>query len=191
MDPVKCFWMEPTAQVQVSLRRYRGTYLDADCASSGYGYHNAQQVLTRGPAAIFPDYHGDWVNHADPGWPTHCVCGYQFAEADQWQCNPDQLYQRQDTGELYTQNDAPAGAMLHMAWNMGISYYQVGADGLLLGVKLPNGNWWCVDGPAVRDGQIISGKWQRQGEVPIVTANPSIDAPGYHGWLRDGWLHRC
>jgi hypothetical protein len=183
--------MEPTDQVEVSLRRYRGTHLSHECSVSGFGYHNASKVLTRGPAAIFPEYHGDWINHDDPGWPIVCKCGYMFVPDDQWQCNPDALFRRTDTGELYTQISAPAGAMLNMTWNRDSRLYKPGADGLLLAVKLPDGSWWCIDGPACRDGKILAGSWKRTGVPPEVTVTPSIDAGSYHGWLSNGWLRRC
>lgn len=192
MNSVDCFWMEPTSQVEVSLRRYRGTHLSHDCPSSGMGYHNASQVCARGPAHMFPDYYGDWRDHSDASWPQRCSCGYVFAETDEWQANPDRMYRRVDTGQLFTQASAPAGAMMHM-WMQESrpELFRRGGDGVILGVKLPNGVWWTVDGPASKDGAIVPGSWTRTGIVPLVTATPSIDVGGYHGWLQNGKLKRC
>jgi hypothetical protein len=189
MDLVKCFWMEPTDQVEVSLRRYRHGAVN-DCPHYP-GYHDASRFLARGPKTKYPDFHGDWLDHNDPAWPTHCKCGYKFAETDHWQCNPDELLRRVDTGELFTAHTAPAGAMRHASWQIGFSRFKLGEDGIMLAVKLPDGTWWTVDGPAFKDGKYIEGGWKRSGTVPNVTAMPSIDTGTYHGWLANGYLRKC
>jgi hypothetical protein len=53
-----------------------------------------------------------------------------------------------------------------------------------IAVMLPGGSEWVVDQCAT--GQKTG--WTVTGEAPMLTASPSIDAPGYHGWLRDGVL---
>lgn len=50
-----------------------------------------------------------------------------------------------------------------------------------LAVLCPNGAEWCVDQRSSNgDG------WKVIGDAPLVTCRPSIDVPGFHGWLRDG-----
>lgn len=191
---VKCFWLTTTNLVEVSYRRYRGYPHKDKCEHSGMGYHNAEVILERGPESNYPTYNGDWGDkspHADPRWPTQCKCGYVFQEEDEWQARTSDLYVRSDNGEYTTDEQVPAGAMRHEYWHKG-KHWRLGADGIMLSVKLPNGSWWCVDGPACKDGEFLEGGWTRTGTVPdTVTAMPSIDAPGYHGWLQNGYLRRC
>lgn len=50
-----------------------------------------------------------------------------------------------------------------------------------LTLVLPNGETWCVDQKSSNgDGWVITG------EFPNITAAPSINATGYHGWLQGG-----
>jgi hypothetical protein len=51
-------------------------------------------------------------------------------------------------------------------------------------ICLPDGHHWCIDQVATNG---LEG-WQVSGQVPNLTANPSILSSGYHGWLRDGVL---
>jgi hypothetical protein len=189
---IKCFWIEPVAQVRMSLRRYASE----KWCSGQYGYHNASVVI--GDALLDSSFlkvcadrrygatHGDLWPHSDARWPKHCGCGYEFKGEDEWQFNPHRLYMRTDTGELMTEVEAPAGAMRHEWW---MENFQGVADqnGIILGVKLPDGTWWCVDGPASSG----NGGWTRTGEIPNVTASPSILTSNYHGWLRNGELVDC
>lgn len=188
MDLVRCFWLEPTEEVEVNLRRYRRGVAQ-DCPHGGY--HDATRMLARGLKKDYPDYHGDWHDHDDPCWPTQCSCGYVFAPDDHWQANPDEVLRRVDTGELMTANSAPAGAMRHADWQIRYSGYKVGDDGVMLAVKLPDGHWWTVDGPAYVNGRQQPGSWTRHGAIPNVTAMPSIDTKTYHGWLTNGYLRKC
>lgn len=48
-------------------------------------------------------------------------------------------------------------------------------------VLCPNGAEWCVDAKS-SNGE----GWQVTGDVPVITAAPSIAVTGYHGFLRDG-----
>jgi hypothetical protein len=60
-------------------------------------------------------------------------------------------------------------------------------------ICLPNGHHWEIDsrfggGP---DGQRKQNGWTVTGELPTLTAMPSINSlgpNGYHGWLKDGVL---
>lgn len=48
-------------------------------------------------------------------------------------------------------------------------------------VLCPNGKEWCVD------ARSSNGEgWEVMGEPPCITCVPSIQVPGYHGFLRDG-----
>lgn len=200
MGRIRCFWLEPCDQIELSLRRYRGSDR-GKCETSGYGYHNAEQIverlsIDRLAARGWPmsENHGpihdaDSVPHSDPRWPLTCSCGYRFVDEDEWQCNPFTLFRRGDTGELVTLHAAPAGAMWNAYW-MGDDHR--GPDGICLCVRTPGGEW-SVDGPSYSDSKIQHERaWTRTGTIPDVTANPSILIPGkYHGFLRAGWLEEC
>lgn len=204
MSGVRCFWIEPTGQVQIWLRRYVMDTEHNACAASGYGYHNASVRIEDRPA-IFrddPDEPGhrflevQYHMHDDERWPKACACGRVFVDADQWQVNQEHIYRRADTGEVTTLRDAPAGAMWN-SWWYGDHYR--GADGISLSVMLPGGYDWPVDGPSYSGGKINNARgWTRSGTVPVITARPSILIPGkpgqpdrYHGFLTDGVLNPC
>jgi hypothetical protein len=56
-------------------------------------------------------------------------------------------------------------------------------------VMLPNKAVWCVDQHATDDDKPTTRHgWTVTGEPPNLTANPSIIAGDYHGWLRNGEL---
>lgn len=195
MSSHSCFWLEPTEDVEIHLRRYAGGYGSNCCSASGYGYHNQSAIAERGHQHSYPTVHGDVWPHNDPRWPTACVCGYVFQPADKWQFNPDQLYRRLDTGERVTMAAAPAGAMVDTYWQARHSLYRKHADGIMLSVKLPDSTWWCVDGPAYVNGVAQPGGWTRSGAAPLVSATPSIRIGGdgcpmtYHGFLTNGVLN--
>jgi hypothetical protein len=48
-------------------------------------------------------------------------------------------------------------------------------------VLCPNGREWCVDAKS-RNGD----GWMVTGDPPLITCEPSIQVPGYHGFLRNG-----
>lgn len=50
-----------------------------------------------------------------------------------------------------------------------------------ISVLCPNGQEWCVDAVS-SNGE----GWKVEGEVPNITASPSILVPGYHGYLCGG-----
>ena len=60
-------------------------------------------------------------------------------------------------------------------------------------ICLPDGSWWQIDS---RFGEVVDGHrkpngWTVTGQVPNLTATPSILIPGpngYHGWLKEGVL---
>lgn len=49
-------------------------------------------------------------------------------------------------------------------------------------VLCPNGREWCVDAKS-SNGE----GWQVKGDAPRLVVTPSIDVPGYHGWLGSGF----
>jgi hypothetical protein len=53
-------------------------------------------------------------------------------------------------------------------------------------VMLPAGSHWCVDSAATNRPD--NGGWTVTGDAPTLTAHPSINATGYHGWLQNGVL---
>lgn len=177
-----CFWCEPTDRARVSLRRYA----EGDCPTHPTrGIHNADVVVGEEP--FDSPYNGRGVQvepDGDPRWPERCACGHGFAVDDTWQRNLNRLYRRTDTGETFTLREAPTGAMWDVSW---MDDAWGGPDGRVLCVKLPDGSEWMVDGPAANAPGKLPG-WDRTGEPPLVTARPSIDSQGYHGWLTDGVL---
>lgn len=188
---ITCFWLEPTPLVNVSFRRYR-TKTDSVCPLErapypghppvAWGYHNAsvfvgqRERLEGEPSGSIPSFE----QQADPRWPKNCGCGYEFTPTDSWQVNAEMLYMASNGTGLFTLHDAPAGAMYDANW-----YDRKGPDGKSVVVKTPEGEWWI-------DGYADNGPgWQRTGEVPVITCNPSIaigTPQRLHGWLRNGVL---
>ena len=90
---------------------------------------------------------------------------------------------------------APVGAMWNADWLHGCRFgwdraLDRNADGLVLQVRTPGGDW-LIDGPALRDGVPYGDGWTRTGTAPDITATPSIVLGRYHGWLKAGWLEEC
>lgn len=198
MREIRCFWLEPAEMVDISLRRFKHGPLESDGLPKEcpiHGYHDAAEHIGQTAVSDCPRLYagrpviGDLWSHEDPRWPTHCDCGYEFSDRDEWQYNPRALYVREDTGDLVTLRNAPAGAMMHADWLTDIHGYKTGPDGYCLQVKTPDG-WWQIDGPSYSDGKRGPG-WTRTGTAPNITAHPSILMTHYHGWLRDGVLVEC
>lgn len=179
----QCFLIKPTQWAREYLRRYE----DRPC-SGMHGYHNAKVVIGTVPYDANA-HHGDNFPHAHLRWPKLCDCGYEFPEQTQWMHGADQLWVRTDrVAESFELREAPVGAMWFADW---ASATWRGPDGHCLAVQTPGGVW-MVDAPA------SSGSgWQRTGDVPNVTAHPSIrigvgrgpnGADRYHGWLKNGVL---
>jgi hypothetical protein len=185
-DRVECFLLTPSEYAQESLRRYSSTQ-DEKCFP--FGYHNASV-----PIGTLPFPHSDLdgkpgkgIGHEDPRWPKTCACGYVFQDTDAWQHNIIRLYQRSDHVTLMTTlAEAPIGALWDADW-----YNWKGPDGRCLVLKTPGGDW-VIDGPSSSNDGSKGPPWTRTGEVPMVTASPSIHFPGkFHGWLRNGILESC
>lgn len=187
MKEIVCFFLTPTPEADVSLRRYTLHPEGGACN----GYHNVSTAaLYRVPFPLDNNLHGwarlsdDRAPRTDPRWPTLCACGYVFKDDDQWQVNTQRLFKRSDTGELTTLREAPLGAM----WDA--SYLdEKGPDGMSLTVRTPGGDWH-VDKPMRGE----AAAWTRTGTPPYITARPSIffiEKPSYHGWLTNGVLREC
>jgi len=185
---ITCFWLEPVDQARRSLRRYRGHDAGGAACPFSPSYHNASVIVSDSE----PWGESPWVGmgdrpteeeRSDPRGPARCACGYEFQPDDEWQVNHDRLYRRSDTGDLVTTRDAPAGAMWDATWWPT----DRGPDDRCLVVKTPGGDW-MPDCPS-KDG----APWTRTGEVPKVTARPSILFPsnGYHAFLTNGVLKDC
>lgn len=164
------YWLEPTEQVAVGLRRYStaADHSDPDDAPRcplGGGYHHAL-VFTGANPAWFEERangqpllrsHNPRTPHDDPRWPTRCRCGYEFLDEDEWQDWEELIYRRSDTGAevVLRSRDpdegdtgpavAPPGACWD-AWWMPPSWR--GADNIALMVRCPSGRDWHVDGKA-------------------------------------------
>lgn len=180
----RTYWLEPTDQVAVGLRRYttRGTGGWA-CAE---GWHEALTFTGTVAAEYRETDHGRVlaarpdVPHDDPRWPAECArgCGYRFGPDDPWQVWQELLYRRADTGEVvtlrprkdYDPPDAPApappGAMWNAWWLPDTPAWR-GPDGMALMVRLPDGHDWHVDGEAsncTRKGDATHKCWVRRGD---------------------------
>lgn len=186
---LRCFWIEPGDQIEMTLRRFAWREKRGPCEKSETAGHDAAADIGRCAASEVTNVHGDNWPHADPRWPKLCACGYAFAEDDEWQFNPNALYRRADTGELMVLGKAPAGAMWDAPWLRGVKTFKQRPDGLVLMVRTPGGDW-AVDG-----GSTNGNGWERTGSpigaAPDVDVNPSIICGAYHGFLRHGWLEQC
>lgn len=69
MSRIRCYFLEPTDQVETELRRYVGNEKGNPCpAPTNWGYHNADVVIGRGPAAGCPQLH-DGAPVSGDVWP--------------------------------------------------------------------------------------------------------------------------
>lgn len=183
--PWKCFMVRPTDESRLYLRRYS----DGSCPNNGGQYHNTmlevprvKTFITKQGLITIPDeiYEKYPKNH--PDWPTKCACGYTYEEEDTKQLFQDQVF-KSDTNEEISLRDAPIGAMWDAWWLKEGSRFKKRPDGMCLILKTPGGEW-MIDGPSSN-----GNGWERTGEIPNITASPSIHCVGrYHGWLKNGVL---
>ena len=182
-DRIRCAWYESLDQALESLRRYVDDA--ARPCPLPHGYHDATLIIGTAP---WHDPHttglsDDAFNHADPGWPLTCDCGYAFTPDDVWQHQLNQLYRDAATGHTGTIPELPPGAIWDATW---YPHPHRGPDARCLVIRLPGHYDWLIDGPASN-----GPGWTRTGTPPDLTARPSIMVPGYHGFLTDGYLVRC
>lgn len=117
-----------------------------------------------------------------------------------WRCYPILSIRRASTGDggselLFTIPDdvgggevdidnLPPGGMFHSSMAPPFTSGRAFDDGIpSFVVCVPGKSLWQMHHPGT-DGRSI---WKITGEIPIVTAHPSIHYVGiYHGWLKDG-----
>lgn len=146
---LKCFLLEPTAKVERRLRRY--VFSDERCPGSN-SYHHANAFLdyvqADGPQDIGRSLDAESAKEFS-GWPTKCsVCDYEFQPGDSWQVSTDHVFRRAETGEEFTLNTAPPGAMWNAYWFVTRDHEWVGPDGKSMEVVCPNGVRWNIDSRA-------------------------------------------
>lgn len=192
-DAVECFWVEPTGKAVRSLRRYASRDERGSCPDmpGEYSYHNDSVDIGDDFDAIWREE--DWGKAVasidvdeykdDDRWPTHCSCGYEFQDDDNWQANQEPIMASKDGRKAWihpTHGRKPTpGAMFDTYWRSRLQK----EDGLTISVVCPDGMVWCID-----DEASSGGYWTRTGTPPKITARPSILTPDYHGWLDDGVL---
>lgn len=211
---VQTYWLEPTGQLAVGLRRYsHGDNVTWDCAG---GYHQALKYTGRVKVAYYTDSDGVRlrrnprpVAHTDRRWPKQCSdCDYRFTADDEWQRWSEQLYRRTDTGEPRVLHqgaptpDAPA-AEAGACWDAWWMTFRRGADGIYLMVRCPDGHDWSVDSRAsncTMPDDETHRCWVRHGDprecrvtvdkdgLTCAAGAGSIQTPKWHGFLRDGQL---
>lgn len=206
MARIKCFMLETTGKVSVSLRRHsESSSIDENICPVNGSYHNAKILIEEESAER--DERGYANNgmkpapaHDDPRWPTQCACGYAFREVDEWQRFTEEIYRRVDTDEEMTLGNVQPGAMWY-AWWFDDTFVPQGEHNLA--VKTPGGEW-CIDSQSRNCGipddrqQERHHCWIRHGEPPNITVDKagatcsagagSIQCNSYHGFLRNGYL---
>lgn len=213
MSRVRCFLIEQTGMAAQYLRRYVSTARNLSCPLGPYpyAYHNAEVRIEDAPLITKPGEPDIICNGVDPAslaaakndtrWPTSCACGYVFTEDDERQLRVDWIYRNTETRETFPLRDAPLGAMWYSRWHD--RFFQPQLEHCI-SIKLPGGTEWCVDSQANNctmkedHGQRQHHCWIVRGTPPNLTVTKdgptcaagagSIAAPGYHGFLRDGWL---
>jgi hypothetical protein len=176
-EKVAVFLLEPTDREKRWLRRY-GDGCTAQAPNRGYcnGMYELGDEDIRYTAEGFIDGDSNRDRRppkTDPRWPVACEhCRKPFAEGGSWQLFTKQIYVRPDTGQLYTLDKAPPGAVWDAWWvhhrNRRIGRGDTGAggdrrarlpvtpgvgttigpDGRCLVVRLPDGHDWMIDGRA-------------------------------------------
>ncbi len=205
---IRCFWLEPTDQERLQLRRYHS---GDGCGGDPKAYHEAMVDFGTAPGGRDANGFALSLDHLkprkdDPRWPRACArCGVDFLETDSYQLFQGTLFRRSDTGELVTLRDAPAGAMWDAWWfgrdiKGGPWGAGVGDDGRWLVVKTPGGDWM----PDQRASNCTMPEdnehrcWVRHGTPPDITVDKngktcgagagSIQCGAYHGFLQAGSL---
>jgi hypothetical protein len=203
MTPIQCFFVEPTGQVELYLRRYVGS--DVAKCPGPMSYHNAMKLLGDAPAS---EESRPKIPHDDPRWPTECVCGYQFTADDAWQLYTESVYVRKDTGEEFSIRSLPVGAIYFADWMLheGSNQWR-GPDGHCLVVMVPGkdgrAHEWMVDGRCNNcklPDDCQHKCWVRHGNpqtepvhvdkngLTCQAGGGSIQTEGWHGFLTRGFL---
>jgi hypothetical protein len=90
------------------------------------------------------------------------------------------LYYTLPDGQEVRFNEVPPGAMWHSSQQPEGTCYAHDEPSIL--VLLPGRVLWQMNGPGTN-----GHRWTVTGEIPNVTASPSINYVGiYHGWVQNG-----
>lgn len=192
MEPIKCFFLEPTGVEKMGLRRYGS---DSDCMTKcPTGWHDATTDIGRCSVEEAPQLQRVYADERrdDPRWPKTCEkCGYEFKPTDAYQLFTQQVYRRVDTGEELTLREAPAGAMYYAdwmidrwdGWDKSKSLpWGPGPDGHFLVVKCPPaGREWNVDSRASNCDLKEDNEhkcWVRHGSIAVPNPDITVDKNG-------------
>lgn len=195
--PWNCFVVVETGMSAAWLRRFKWGSRNVNDSDNrcpempgDYSYHTVRVPIE--PVPTIKTAEGFYAEtrvadyKSDIRWPTHCACGYEFKDDDNWQVFTHALLRRVDgvPGE-WPMNELPAGALLESPW-LGEGW--VGPDGKKLTAMCPPGgamsHLWHMDGPSSG-----GGRWTRQGgidDISSLSVSPSILTPTYHGFLTNG-----
>jgi hypothetical protein len=207
MSRVRCFFLEQVAgKNRYSLRRWASGGDRSLCTGSKLSYHNAEIDIGEGPPVVSTCSRSGAespVPISDARWPKKCAsCDYVFTDGDFYQYNSERVFRRTDTGAELTLSDAPEGAMWFADWYQHFK----GPDGHTLVVRLRGNHDWIVDSRASNCTMKDDNEhrcWTRKSSPPDVDVGKaqygktcaagagSIAIPGYHGFLRNGWLEEC
>lgn len=204
--PWKVFWLEPTDEVEVSLRRFTFSSAGTCPARPDRGCDARVLIADREPFEAWKTRREDGVETVhreipedDPRWPSRCeACGRELPESATRQVWAKTLHRGAPDGRLYTIDDAPVGAMWDADW---LPEEYAGPDGIRLTVRTPGGDWH-VDSTAsnctrrrephacwVRHGDPRTGQVHvdKNGNTCSAGAG-SIGVGDYHGFLHHGHL---
>lgn len=196
MSAIRCFWIEPTGEAQLTLHVY--------CVGCGGG---VERDVGRFPfnRLTGQSQHPNWDGLS---WPERCEhCGRVF-DFD-WEHRPHddrsttgRSFYRDAQGREATATEFGPGAMWEAPW-----YGEAiqGDDGRCIIVRVPGNHDWIIDGHASNCGRPDDKAhhcWCRHGEPPNLTVDKNCntcqagagsfwaDMPhGWHGHLTNGWLH--
>lgn len=131
--------------------------------------------------------------------PVACECGHVFGPCTA-STSAGRWYRDTRNGSTFRHlAEAPPGAMWYAAYLLEHGRWSLSPEYLRdhegkrppVVVQLPIGGAWCVDEQYRSDGKLAGNGWTVTGDVPQLTARPSILTPRYHGWLTDGVLRSC
>lgn len=166
------------------------------------GYHDNMVYFGEVPIKMIEDNCWDRVSesnvpHDDPRWPTHCTCGYQFKETDEWQHFHDRIYS--DGSRSWPKRQLPVGAMFFADWYPKNMFWDDKEDEHLF-VITPGGEW-NIDARASNCTLPNDRRhrcWVRHGIPPEIHVDKngstcsagagSIQQTSYHGFLQNGFL---
>jgi len=214
VNRVRCFVIVHCHTSSYRLRRYVRYNAAGDQKCPGFGpgkfsFHNAETAeicsTADEPTKKYFCSRPPQIELTDPRWPTKCdQCDYLFADDDERQIFGEPIFRRADSPEdnpvSMLLSAAPAGALWRAAW-LEEGSWRVGFDGQSWVCRLPDGSDWQIDSEAsncTRKGDRTHRCWVRHGIAPDFNIDKdgptcdvgcgSIKSPGYHGFLRNGWL---